>query len=198
MKTVDRDTRSALVLIDLQEDFLGAPGIREQRDDMVAAVQDWIAWAGKAGAPVVEVRTVLPLDKETWALNMRDDEQPVVLEGTPGSWLVHELELEPDVELRKRRDDAFHGTDLAERLAELRVTQVVLAGVSTEACIAVTAASAYAHDLRVVVARDAVTSGNRKAHDAALKWLEEQYRVPAFTRAEWEKELQKSSTKSGT
>lgn len=191
--TIDPDTRSALLLIDLQEDFLGAPGLREQRDDLLTAVRGWIDWASATGSPVVEIRTVLPLDEETWALNMRDDMQPVVLEGTPGSWRVHELEVEPDVEIQKRRDDAFHRTDLAQQLSDLGVGQVVLAGVSTEACIAMTAASAYAHDLRVVVARDAVASADRTAHDAALVWLEEQYRAPALTPAEWGRDRSETS-----
>lgn len=190
--TIDPGARCALLLIDLQEDFLGAPGIREQRDDLVEAVRGWVDWAKTSGSAVVEVRTVLPLDDEAWALNMRDDRQPVVLDGTPGTFRAHELDVEPDVELTKTRDDAFHGTDLAQVLADLEVGQVVLAGVSTEACIAVTGASAYAHDLRVVVARDAVTSGDRKAHDAALLWLKEQYRAPSFTPAELDRALAKA------
>lgn len=184
MTTVDPDARCALILIDLQEDFLGAPGMREQRDDLVAAVQKWLRWADDHGVPVVEVRTVLPLEEETWALNMREDQQPVVLQDTPGSWRVHELEVEPDLALEKRRDDAFHGTDLAEKLREMGVTHVVLAGVSTEACVAMTGASAYANDFRVLVAKDAVASADRKAHDAALLWLDEQYRAPALTSTE--------------
>lgn len=194
---MERDARCALVLIDLQEDFLGAPGLREQRDDLVAAAAAWVAWATDRGMPVVEVRTVLPLEEDSWALNMRDDMQPVVLDGTPGSFRAHELEFTPDVSLEKRRDDAFHGTNLAQALHELGVDQVVLLGVSTEACVAMTGASAYAHDFRVVVARDAVASADRTAHDAALLWLEEQYRAPALTRTELARRLGPRSRRKG-
>ncbi|WP_286930086.1 MULTISPECIES: cysteine hydrolase family protein [Aeromicrobium] len=166
----------ALVIIDLQEDFLDPPDLREQRSDIVRAVQRWTDWARDHDVPIVEVRTVLPEDKSTWALNMRDDDQPVVLEGTKGAETLTELDLRPDLELTKRRDDAFHGTDLLERLRELGVDELVLAGVVTEACIAMTAATAYAHDFRVQIADGAVTSADEKAHVAALKWLREQYR----------------------
>ncbi len=171
----------ALVLIDLQEDFLDAPGLREQRDELVQGVQRWIDWARDHDLSIVEVRTVLPHDRATWALNMREDDQPVVLEGTAGAELLAELDVEPDVSVVKRRDDAFHGTDLIERLREFGADQVVLAGVSTDACIAMTAASAYAYDLRVWIADGAVASADAHAHDAALAWLEQQYRQRVVT-----------------
>jgi nicotinamidase-related amidase len=166
----------ALLLIDLQEDFLNPPDLREQRSAIVRSVQHWIDWARQHDLPVIEVRTVLPEDKSTWARNMREDDQPVVLEGTRGAELLTELDARADVTIFKRRDDAFHRTDLLERLRELDVDELVLAGVVTEACIAMTAASAYAHDFKVWIAEDAVTSGDRKAHEAALVWLREQYR----------------------
>ena len=166
----------ALLLIDLQEDFLNPEPLAEQRSDLVEAVQRWIDWANEADVPIIEVRTVLPRDKSTWALNMREDDQPVVLEGTEGIERLKELDVEPDLSIEKRRDDAFHGTDLLDRLRALDVDELVLAGVVTEACIAMTAATAYAHDLKVSIADGAVTSYDRKRHTAALKWLEEQYR----------------------
>lgn len=166
----------ALLLIDLQEDFLEPPPLAAQRSELVRAVRRWVDWARAHGLPVIEVRTVLPEDKSTWALNMRDDDQPVVLEGTTGAETLGELDLSPDVAIVKRRDDAFHGTDLRERLRALGVDELIVGGVVTEACIAMTAATAYAHDLRVLIAGGAVASADEKAHAAALKWLREQYR----------------------
>lgn len=166
----------ALVVIDLQEDFLEPPGLREKRSDLVRSVQRWSDWAREHDVPIIEVRTVLPEDKSMWALNMRDDDQPVVLEGTPGAETLTELDLRPDVEIVKRRDDAFLGTDLLDRLRGLDVDEVVIAGVVTEACIAMTAATAYGHDFRVQIADGAVTSADEDAHAAALTWLREQYR----------------------
>lgn len=166
----------ALLLIDLQEDFLNPPPLAEQRSDLVQAVQRWIDWAREAGLPIVEIRTVLPRDPSTWARNMREDDQPVALEGTEGIERLRELDVEPDLCLEKRRDDAFHGTDLLDRLHGLEVDELVLAGVVTEACIAMTAATAYAHDLKVSIAEGGVTSHDRERHTAALTWLNEQYR----------------------
>ncbi len=166
----------ALLLIDLQEDFLAPPGLAEQRADVVQRVFDWVGWARRRQLPVIEVRTVLPDDESTWALNMREDGQPVVLEGSPGAQRLAEFTFAPDLSISKRRDDAFHGTDLLQQLRDRDIDALVLAGVSTEACLALTAASAYAHDLRVSLAAGAVASADRRAHVRALAWLKEQYR----------------------
>ena len=82
------------------------------------------------------------------------------------------------VEVHKTRDSAFVGTDLEGTLRSLGVDRLVLGGVSTEACVAMTAADAYARDFRVVIAGDVVASAQEEAHRAALDWLESQYRQP--------------------
>lgn len=166
----------ALLLIDLQEDFFDPPPLAERRAEIAAGVRRWVDWARSRSLPVIEVRTVLPDDRTTWALNMREDDQPVVLEGTPGAERIAELDFVPDLEILKRRDDAFHGTDLLDRLHALGVDELVIGGVATEACVAMTAASAYAHDLKVSIADGAVGSPDAEAHRQALGWLEQQYR----------------------
>lgn len=168
--------RGALLLIDLQEDFLGAPGLRDQRPALLRAVRQWVDLAAAAGALVVEVRTELPDDPAAWALNMREDGQPVALAGTPGASRVSELADLDMTTVLKRRDDGFLGTGLAELLRGHGIDHLVIAGVSTQACVAMTAASAYAHDLSVVLAGGAVASDDTHAHTEALRWLSDEYR----------------------
>ncbi|GGD31071.1 cysteine hydrolase family protein [Nocardioides daphniae] len=170
-----------LILIDLQEDFFNPPPMRPQRAGVVEAAHEWVAWARKRSLPVIEVRTVNPLDPATWALNMREDGQPVVLAGTEGAMRLHELDFEPDAIVEKRRDDAFHDTGLGDLLAAHSVDAAVIGGVSTEACVAMTAASAYAHDIRVAIAGGAVASPDLEAHHLALDWLRGQYRQQVIT-----------------
>jgi len=76
----------------------------------------------------------------------------------------------------KTRDSAFHGTGLDEWLADRGVGRLVLAGVSTESCIAATATDAYAHDLEVVLVSDATASVESRLHDQTLERLQAQYR----------------------
>jgi len=166
----------ALLLIDLQEDFFEPPGLAEARAGVVAETRRWVEHAHEIGASVLEVRTEVPEDDSTWALNMRDDQQPVALEGTAGARRVAELADLDVPTIVKRRDDAFLGTDLESWLHELHAERLVVAGISTEACVAVTAASAYARDFRVALAGGAVASADPQSHEQALDWLATQYR----------------------
>jgi nicotinamidase-related amidase len=166
---------TALILIDLQYDYFADDELERCRDDLVKAGNLLVERARAAGAPVVEVRTVHKRDKSTWALNMLEDDQGMALEGSRGAERLDELE-EPDHVVVKTRDSAFHDTDLAGWLAARGVDRLVLAGVSTESCIAATATEAYAHDLRVVLVEDATASVEWEQHDQTLARLREQYR----------------------
>jgi nicotinamidase-related amidase len=76
----------------------------------------------------------------------------------------------------KTRDSAFLGTDLAQRLRNLEVDTVVLAGASTHSCVAQTAADAFDHNFRVVYAADATGTEGPAAADAVLAVLCREYR----------------------
>lgn len=166
---------TALVLIDLQHDYFADDELARCRDDLLARCNELVDRARSAGAAVVEVQTVHRHDKSTWALNMSDDDQGMALEGTPGAARLDALQ-EPDHCLVKTRDSAFHDTDLLAWLRERDVDRLVLAGVSTESCIAATATDAYAHDFRVTLVADATASVEWERHDQTLERLAQQYR----------------------
>lgn len=82
------------------------------------------------------------------------------LEGSPQVEILPELGPEPtDYVIRtKKRLSAFYGTDLEILLRIHRIETVILAGINTNTCVLCTAFDAFNHDLRVVVAEDAVAS----------------------------------------
>jgi nicotinamidase-related amidase len=165
----------ALVLIDLQNDYFEDEELARCRDDLVKACNRLIEKASRAAAVVVEVQTVHSRDRGTWALNMIEDGEGVALEG---SWGAQRLEglLKADLVVVKTRDSAFHATELAGWLSARGVEQVVLAGVSTESCVAATATDAYANDLRVTLVQDATASIDPGLHAQTLERLRAQYR----------------------
>lgn len=171
-------SKRGLLLIDLQEQFFDPPGLQKVRSELAAHVQLLIDAARTADAPIINVRTVHLPDKSTWALNMLEDDQGMVLEGSPGAAPLVELDLTGAHDVVKTRDDAFFGTDLARLLERLGIRELVLAGVETEACIALTASSAYARDLRVHLPTDAIASADEEQHRRTLELLHAQYRQP--------------------
>jgi nicotinamidase-related amidase len=103
------------------------------------------------------------------------DDDGIAIERTDGARRVDGL-LQPARCMVKTSDSAFHDTALAELLRDGDVDRLVLAGVSTESCNAATATQTYAHDLRVVLVKDATASVEWRLHDETLERLDKQYR----------------------
>jgi len=181
---VQRTTADALVVIDLQVDYVEAPGLRDRRTDLVSGVAQLARRAHEAGVPVVEVRTVHAADRSTWTLDMLEDGEGLVIAGTPGADRLPELDLAPDTVVVKTRDSAFFGTDLLDALGRAR--RPALVGVSTESCVRATAVDAYAHDLRAVLVADAMASADESQHRETLDRLHTQYRLPVARLADVE------------
>ena len=173
-----------VVMVDMQREFFADPELERCRDDLTAACNHVVAAALERGLLVVEVRTLHAQDRSTWALNMLDDGAGMTIAGTSGAEPIESLRhagTTPGVTLiTKTRDSAFHGTRLAELLAQSGVEAFLLCGVSTESCIAATATEAYARDLCVGIVLDATASVRWELHDHALDSLREQYRQPAL------------------
>ncbi len=92
--------------------------------------------------------------------------------GTKEAEVITELaEYQGDV-IPKRRYSAFFGTDLEERLAELKPDKITICGVCTDICVMHTAADARNRDYTVEVPVDCVATFDGDAHKAALKHME--------------------------
>lgn len=149
-------TATALLLVDLQEAFFEDPALAASRTAVVAAARTLAQGARAAGAPVLLITTEHSQDRSTWTLSMLEDDQGYLFHGDPGTAVVHELDTTGMTRIEKTRDSAWFGTDLSLRLRNLGVHRVLIAGVSTHACIAQTARDAYAHNVRAGVVADAV------------------------------------------
>ena len=163
--------RTALLLVDLQEAFFEAPGLAAARADVLAAVGALADGAREAGAPILLVTTEHSRDRSTWTLSMLDDDQGYLFHGDPGTAVVHELDTTGMTRIEKTRDSAWFGTDLALRLRNLGADRVLIAGVSTHACIAQTARDAYAHNVRAAVVEDAVADERTEHMRTVLELL---------------------------
>ena len=59
---------------------------------------------------------------------------------------------------------------------------MVVAGVATHNCVAQTAADAFAHNFRVVFAKDVIASTNEEYAGSMLQILSDEYRQPVLGR----------------
>lgn len=175
---------NALVIIDMQDAYFKSPGLVSRKRRLVNAINRLVAEHHQSGDLVFNIRTVHRRDKSTWTLNMLQDKQGFAFEDSKETRPIEGLELGGAHEIIKTRDSAFHGTDLLDRLRNDHVTAITLAGVSTHSCIFHTAAAAYAHNLTVTVAADAVGDEDEEMAAQALEYLRREYRQE-ITATKW-------------
>jgi nicotinamidase-related amidase len=180
---------TALVLVDLQRDFLEADGTYgrlgvdlSMYPPMRPRLAGLLGLARQAGVLVVHVQmNSLPgrLSDSPAQLrfNLRMHESAraggpalrYTVPGTPGHEFVAEFRPDPgELVVPKWRSSAFWGTNLDLLLRSNEIRTVVVTGCTTEGCVESTARDALFNDYYVVVVEDCVASDDRQQHDASL------------------------------
>ena len=173
----------ALLLVDLQNAYFESPELAELQTTLTERANELVRAAREADRPVVLVRTEHARDRSTWTINMLADGQGFAFPGTAQAAYVDGLDTRGATDLTKTRDDCFHGTRLREVLAEAGTSHVVIGGVSTHSCVAETAMTAFAHDLHVAIAADAIASENARFSTTMLEFLAHELRQPLLDQA---------------
>jgi maleamate amidohydrolase len=172
--------RPALVLIDFQHAYVGidAP-ILEQIASWptaggagawraVRAVQPVLAAARAAAVPVLFTRIAYTLDDVSPFSSKRGAPDYFLL-GHRGTEIVDELAPEAGETLvTKPAASAFYRTDFDERIRDLEVDSLVVAGLSTSGCVRSTVVDASARGYRVAVVADAVADRVELSHRVTL------------------------------
>ncbi|MGF4044050.1 cysteine hydrolase family protein [Paenarthrobacter nitroguajacolicus] len=166
----------AVLVIDMQNAYFEDPALKGRQEEIVPACNSLTSAALQAGTKVILVGTVHERDKSTWSLNMLDDDQGFIFRGSEQAEFVPGLLTADLPRLIKTRDSAFFGTDLAMRLRNWGVDTVILAGISAHNCIAQTAADAFAHNIKVIYAAEAIGTENAEAAESVLRVLTREYR----------------------
>jgi nicotinamidase-related amidase len=188
-------TTAALVIVDMQNDFLhrdGAFGHRARGDAGAQIDMEFLASTippvrrlaeafRRHGRPVVYVAHVLKPDYADaafphWRFRRHapgpsSGAAPCV-EGTWGARIVDELTPQAGEPLViKKGYGGFANTPLDTILRNYGVTTCVVAGVTTGVCVSTTVRGGVEYNYRMIVAEDAVAEVQREAHEAELKIL---------------------------
>lgn len=192
---IDNPTRSALVLIEYQNEFLATDGklhapiadvVRDH--DVIRRTNQLIQAAREATVPIIHVMMefapghrelgsdsygILKLVKDTGAFEL-------------GSWGA---ELHPDLDWRpedivvggKRTISAFDSTNLASVISVVKAERIYLAGQLTNLCIESTMRSAYDRGLEVVTVTDAMSTLSTDLHATAVEHVFPFFSAPTTT-----------------
>ena len=182
MADLDAPSRTALLVIDLQRGFFESEEMAAQADRIVAATNELLRQASERGLPIFSVVTEHTPDRTTWTLSMLDDDQGFNYTGTEQADLLPGITRVPGMHtVKKIRDSAFHATDLAQRLRLARVARVLICGVESENCVALTGRDAFAYDFEAAICLDAVGSRKPERGRQALEDNRDEVRQPLLS-----------------
>lgn len=165
---------TALVFIDLQEDYLASPDLRPDRDEVVDAAASLLRNFRERGAPVAHVRTSVSPTGDNAMPHRRD--RPLCVAGTWGASAPRELtELTDEAVVSKQHYSGFSDGNLDAWLRVRGVERVVIAGLYTHACVRQAAIDAYERGFDVYVALDACATNSPAHAEETLAWMGQRF-----------------------
>jgi nicotinamidase-related amidase len=160
-------TRTALVIVDMQNDFVKEGGtlVVPDAEATIPRIRALLDAARESGTKVVysqDTHNDGDPEWEIWPEHAR--------EGTWGHRIVEELApREDELVVRKVRYDAFYGTHLDHFLRLWGVESLVICGTVANICVHYTAASAALRWYDVVIPRDATSALDPFDLEASLR-----------------------------
>lgn len=192
---------TALVVIDMQRDFVEPGGFGESLGNdvtrlqaIVPTVARLIALFRARGWPVIHTREghapdlcdCPPVKRERGNPTLRiGDEGPmgrILIQGEPGHGIVDALApIDGEIVIDKPGKGAFYATSLGDALARLGATHLVLAGVTTEVCVQTTMREANDRGFDCLLVEDATESYFPEFKESALRMITAQGAIVGWT-----------------
>ena len=192
---------TALVVIDMQRDFVERGGFGEALGNdvsrlaaIVPTVRDLLAWARAHGIRVVHTREGHRPDLADCPPAKRQRGRPalrigdagpmgrILVDGQPGNDIVSELAPRAgETVIVKPGKGAFYATPLNELLQSLRITHLILAGVTTEVCVQTTMREANDRGYECLLVEDATESYFAEFKQATLAMVHAQGGIVGWT-----------------
>jgi biuret amidohydrolase len=176
-------SRTALLVIDMQQDFLSNDGYfaRKGYDPaplraILPAVNSVIAAARDSGCSIVHTRQGYRADLadmtdyERWKRKRGGlDGTNVLVRGSPGFEIVPEIAIaSADIIVDKTANGAFTHTDLDTVLRARGTTHLFFTGCTTDVCVHTTLREANDRNYQCCLIEDGCASGDQYAHNAAI------------------------------
>jgi biuret amidohydrolase len=177
---------TALLVIDLQEDFLSTTGYfaRSGHDPsplraIVPIINRLIGAARSAGMHIIFTRQGYRADMadmtpyEKWRRARAGLEgTDILLRSGPGFQIMPEIDVAPgDIIVDKTCNGAFTHTDFGHVLRSQGITHLLFSGCTTDVCVHSTLREACDRNFQCLTISDACASGDQWAHEAALRMI---------------------------
>ncbi|MGI0049949.1 MAG: cysteine hydrolase family protein [Nitrososphaera sp.] len=183
----------ALVVIDVQNGFVSKGGSYDQLgmsishyQQVVPRISQLITLCRDAGIPIfytqavreqsgidllTRVHKILPKSREE-----RIRKKPICVRGTWDADIVDEIKpAKEDHVVVKRRDSAFHDTEIGVWMKSLGVDTLVFCGIDTSICVEASLRDAFNNGYDVILISDATASGSTKHFESTLEIVRDYY-----------------------
>ena len=193
--------RTSLVIIDMQRDFIEPGGFGEALGNDVAPLAALVPHVRRlldgcraAGLTIIHTREAHepdlsdcpPAKRLRGSSDLRiGDEGPmgrILVKGEPGNAIVDDLAPLPgEIVIDKPGKGAFYATPLGEILADLGITHLLFAGVTTEVCVQTTMREANDRGFECLLVEDATESYFPAFKQATLEMVRAQGAIVGWT-----------------
>lgn len=193
--------KTALIIIDMQRDFLEPGGFGEALGNDVSVLQqsikpckDLLEACRQANMMIIHTKEAHKPDLSDCPLAKRNrgnsdlkigDQGPmgrILISGESGNSIVDELKpIGAEVVLEKPGKSAFFDTNLSQILEGSKISHLIFAGVTTEVCVQSTMRDANDRGYECVLSEDATASYFPKFKDAVLEMITAQDGIIGWT-----------------
>src|SRR5690348_13211327 len=187
MRLKDYEINPALIVTDVQNGFVSKGGsydllgmeISHYRE-VIPKIHELITTCRAARIPVFYTQAVressgIDLLTKTHKILPRSREErikkrPICVRGSWDAEIVDEIKpTQADHVILKRRDSAFHDTEIAVWLRSLSVNTIIFCGIDTSICVETSLRDAFNIGYDVVLISDATASSNEKHYESTLE-----------------------------
>ncbi|MCK7499653.1 MAG: cysteine hydrolase [Comamonadaceae bacterium] len=161
-------TKTALLVMDMQEDFLGEnakmPIKKEQIPAITAVVNSLIDEFERNGQPIIYIKSEFP----KIALGNRIRHHAAIV-GSPGTKIYGKIRISGKLIYSKKKPNAFSNPEFEKYLVENQISQLIITGVYADQCVLDTAMGALDRNYQVTFVRNGVGSSSEKAVNKACE-----------------------------
>jgi ureidoacrylate peracid hydrolase len=194
MKLVGYDINPALIVIDVQNGFVSKGGSYDllgmnivPYQDAIPKIQQLIKSCRLAKIPIFYTQAIrepsgIDLLTQTHKILPRSREErikkkTICVRGTWDAKIVDDIKPDDknDHIIIKRRDSAFHNTEIEVWLRSIGVDTLVFCGIDTSICVETSLRDAFNIGYDVILISDATASSNKKHYESTIEHVKDYY-----------------------
>ena len=166
--------KPALLLVDLQNDYLAATGLQPTADILIFRATLLLAGCRERQIPVIHIWTTIHGRNDRRLPHWKKSNRWQCVAGTAGHKTPESLRpLKSEAVIHKTVFNAFANPKLDAVLKKMNCDAVILTGLHLHACVRAVATESLERDLQVFIAEDAVASNDPIHAAATRRWLAE-------------------------